>query len=294
MPKGGPDGGDGGRGGDVIVRANGQRFDLSHLAGRRVFAAGSGKPGGPNRLFGQDGPPLHIDVPLGTTVLDAAANTILADIEADGQICVVARGGRGGAGTARLATPTHRTPREGREGQAGEARTITLRLSLMVDIAMVGPPNSGKSTLLALLTSARPRIEAWPFSTTSPMLGALLTPSFEPVVLAELPGLVEGSSEGKGLGNGFLVHAERAALLLLVIRGGPGAEAEIRVVRDELARYGHGLDAKAWIPCPSFEPVPQMPQACQLPGWNAAGDTAGFLSRLIDVWKRAKAGRPLT
>jgi GTP-binding protein len=294
VPKGGPDGGDGGGGGDVILRANGHRYDLSHLAGRRLFAAGPGNPGGPNRLFGPGGTPLHIDVPLGTTALDAATQAVLADMVAHDQREVIARGGRGGVGTARLATPTHRTPREGQAGQPGEERTIILRLSLMVDIAMVGPPNCGRSTLLSVLTKARPRIEEWPFSTTAPVLGALLTPTFEPLVMAELPALVAGSSQGKGLGNGFLVHAERAALLLVVVRGGASAADEIRMVRDELARGDAGLAAKPWILCPTVEAVPGVPDSEQLPGWTAARDTTRFLTLLVDTWRRAKAGQPLS
>lgn len=292
VPKGGPDGGDGGRGGDVLIRANQQRYDLSHLGGRKLFAAGPGKPGGPNRLFGADGPPLHIEVPLGTMVVDGAGQQLLADMVEHEQSHVAARGGRGGAGTARLASPTHRTPREGHAGQPGEERAIVLRLALMVDIALIGPPNGGRSTLLAALTRARPRIEAWPFSTTTPMLGAVLTEAFAPVVMAELPALVEGSWEGKGLGNSFLAHAERAALVLVVVQGGGDATVEMGMIRDELARYGRGLDSIPWVVCPTRMPVPDIPDDEQLPGWTASGDPQGFLKLVVTRWRKAKADSP--
>lgn len=275
----------------MIIRANEQRYDLSHLGGRKLFAAGPGKPGGSHRLFGSDGPPLHIEVPLGTMVLDPAG-IVLADLVEHDQSVVAVRGGRGGAGTARLATPTHRTPREGHAGQPGEERCIVLRLALLVDIAFVGPPNGGRSSLLATLTRARPRIEEWPFTTTTPVLGAVLTETFEPVVLAELPALVEGSWEGKGLGNSFLVHAERAALLVVVVQGGEDAAGEIRMVRAELERYDKGLASIPWVACPTRVPLPEIPAHDQLPGWTAAEDAQGFLSLMAERWKRAKANPP--
>ncbi|MCU0612452.1 MAG: 50S ribosome-binding GTPase, partial [Candidatus Eisenbacteria bacterium] len=293
VPKGGPDGGDGGRGGDVVLRANGQRYDLSHLAGRRLFAAGAGKPGGTNRLFGADGIPLHIEVPLGTMILDGSNHAVLADMVEHDQQFVIAHGGRGGVGTAKLATPTRRTPREGQAGQAGEERTVELRLALMVDIALIGPPNSGKSTLLSRLTRARPRVEEWPFSTTAPVLGAVLTEKFEPLVLAELPALVAGSSEGKGIGNRFLAHAERAGLVVVVVRGGDDASGEVAMIRDELARFGRGLDSKPWVICPTFSSVPGSSGDDLLPGWTASQDPQGLLALLVARWKRAKAGSPL-
>ncbi len=292
VPKGGPDGGDGGRGGDVIIRANGQRYDLSHLGGRHLFVAGPGKPGGPNRLFGADGAPLYVDVPVGTMVLDSETKSLLADLVEPGQTFLAAKGGRGGVGTARLATPNHRTPREGRPGEPGEERALTLRLALLVDIALIGPPNSGKSTLLSRVTNARPRIEDWPFTTTAPVLGVLLTDRFEPLVVAELPGVVAGASEGKGLGNGFLVHAERAALLVLVVRGGPEAKDELSVLGEELARYGHGLAEKPHVVCPTLKPIPEL-EATVLPGWRVVEDPKGFTSLMVETWRKAKADRQL-
>lgn len=276
----------------MVVWANPHRFDLSHLTGRGVWAAGPGKPGGPRRERGQDGPPLRIDVPLGTTVVDLRGPVVLADLVEAEASCVVARGGAGGLGSAHLASPTHRTPREGQPGQPGEERKILLRLSLMVDIALVGPPNAGRSTLLAAITRAQPRIEPWPFTTTAPVLGALLTETFQPLVVAELPGLVEGSSEGKGLGNDFLVHAERAALLAIVVQGGATAAKDIQVTREELAKYGHGLAEKPWVVCPTREPLPEGIDAPCIMASQGAGAAQEFTRALIQAWRRARAGSP--
>lgn len=278
----------------MIICANGQRYDLSHLSGRRLFAAGPGKPGGSSRISGSDGAPLRIEVPLGTMIQDPTTEAVLADLVIHDQTFTVAHGGKGGAGTARLATPTQRTPREGRSGQSGEEREVRLRLALMVDIALIGPPNAGRSTLLSVLTRAQPRIEEWPFSTTSPVLGAMLTPAFEPLVLVELPALIEGSSDGKGLGNGFLVHAERAALLVIVVRGGDTGAEEIAMVRHELTRYGHGLDSTYSIICPMRDCIPGIPENEQLPGWNLPQESQAFSERLVSEWRNAKAAIPAT
>ena len=193
LPRGGPDGGDGGNGGNVVFRANPQRFDLSHLAGRQLWVAGPGGQGSSNKIHGHDGAPLFIEVPLGTTVLESEGDTVIGELIHEGAELIIARGGRGGKGNAKMATATNRCPREAEPGLPGDERNLVLQLKLLVDIALIGPPNAGRSTILSALTRAKPRIEAWPFTTTAPMLGVVMTQDFEPLVLAELPALLPGS-----------------------------------------------------------------------------------------------------
>lgn len=238
VPKGGPDGGDGAPGGDVVLVATRQLHDLSGFRHRHHFRAAAGGAGrGANRR-GADGPELIVPVPLGTEVLDAEGEP-LGDLTAEGERLLVARGGEGGRGNTRFKSSTRQAPRFSERGLEGEERWLTLSLKLLADIGLVGLPNAGKSSLLAALTRARPRIASYPFTTLDPNLGVLRLGD-DDAVLADIPGLIAGASEGAGLGHRFLAHIERTALLVYVLDGGEGAAAcaaALATLRDELRAF---------------------------------------------------------
>ncbi len=223
IPKGGPDGGDGGKGGDVILQADSQLSTLLDLSYPQQFRAQKGTHGKGKNQTGKNGEDLIIRVPVGTIVLDDESGEVLQDLLFDGQQFIAAAGGRGGKGNARFATPTHRTPRHAERGERGEERWLRLDLKLLADVGLIGFPNAGKSTLLAKISSARPKIGDYPFTTLAPNLGVVETEDGRPFVVADIPGLIEGASKGSGLGLTFLRHVERTKLLvhLLDLSGEP-------------------------------------------------------------------------
>jgi GTPase len=242
VPRGGPDGGDGGRGGDVVLICDAQRRDLSSLGRSRHFRASAGKHGEGSRRHGERGEDRVIPVPPGTVVhgLDGSETELLAD----GQRLVVARGGSGGHGNKRFATSTRQAPRFAEKGLAGESGEIQLRLKLLADVGLVGLPNAGKSSLLARLTRANPKVAGYPFTTVEPNLGTIELEDSQ-LVIADIPGLIEGAAEGAGLGHEFLAHLERCRLLVHLAEVAPSEgdpEANYKTVRGELAGYGAGLD----------------------------------------------------
>jgi GTP-binding protein len=244
VPKGGPDGGDGGRGGDVVVVADPALRDLSAFRSRTRFAAGRGGNGRGSRKHGADGEPVRLAVPVGTQVLEPDG-TLVADLAQSDARVVVARGGAGGRGNARFATPTRQAPRFAEVGLPGEERHLELRLKLLADAALAGLPNAGKSSLLRRISNARPKVAAYPFTTIAPVLGVVDGPDGRQLTVADVPGLIEGASEGVGLGHEFLAHLERARLLVHVIDAAEGdAVARFRTIDAELARYGAGLDER--------------------------------------------------
>ena len=247
VPKGGPDGGDGGRGGDVIVAADPALRDLSSLRRVRVLRAGRGGNGRGTRKHGADGAAAELRVPVGTQVLDAEQR-LVADLTAPNARLVVARGGGGGRGNAQFATPTRQTPRFAETGLPGEEADLTLRLKLVVDAALAGLPNAGKSSLLRRISNAKPKVADYPFTTLEPVLGTVEGPDERQLTVADVPGLIEGAAEGAGLGHEFLAHLERARLLLHVI---DGSEADLverfRAIDRELAAYGAGLDERPQV-----------------------------------------------
>jgi GTP-binding protein len=248
VPKGGPDGGDGGRGGDVVFVADPDLRDLSSFRRHRWFAAGRGEPGRSSLKHGAAGEPIELSVPVGTQVFDAD-DQLVADLATAGARITAARGGLGGRGNKRFATPTRRTPRFAETGLSGEEEDFELRLKLMADAALAGLPNAGKSSLLARISNARPKVAEYPFTTIEPVLGTVDSPDgARQLTVADVPGLIEGASEGVGLGHAFLAHLERARLLLHVIDACEGdADERWHAIDRELAAYGAGLDERAQV-----------------------------------------------
>jgi GTP-binding protein len=247
VPKGGPDGGDGGKGGDVILVASPHRRDLSGFRANQKVRAGRGGAGSGSLSTGEDGDDVVLDVPVGTQVLDADER-LVADLAHPGARVVVARGGSGGRGNKRFASPTRQTPRYAEVGMPGEEAMIDLRLKLLADAAFVGLPNAGKSSLLTRISNARPKVAEYPFTTLSPVLGTVESSEGRQLVVADVPGLIEGASEGVGLGHEFLAHLERARVLLHAIDASEGdADDRWRTIDTELAAYGAGLDERQQI-----------------------------------------------
>jgi GTPase len=245
VPKGGPDGGDGGNGGDVVVVADPALRDLSSFRRRKWFEAGRGEPGSSARKHGADGADVDVRVPVGTQVLDAAGR-VVADLAHPNARIVIARGGEGGRGNARYATATRQVPRFAETGLPGEDAELELRLKLLADAAMAGLPNAGKSSLLARISNARPKVADYPFTTLAPVLGTVDAPdATRQLTVMDAPGLIEGASAGVGLGHDFLAHLERARLLLHVIDASEGdVDDRWRTIDHELAAYGAGFDAR--------------------------------------------------
>ncbi|HEX5642237.1 MAG TPA: GTPase ObgE [Thermoleophilia bacterium] len=238
VPKGGPDGGDGAPGGDVVLVATRQLHDLSHFRHKHHFRAANGGAGRGANKRGADGPELLVQVPVGTEVRDAGGE-LLGDLVREGQRLRVARGGEGGRGNVCFKSSTRQAPKFAERGLEGEELWLTLSLKLLADIGLVGLPNAGKSSLLAALTRAHPKIAAYPFTTIDPNLGVLYLGEGT-AVIADIPGLIEGASEGAGLGHRFLAHIERTALLLYVLDGGDGADAwpaALDTLRGELGAF---------------------------------------------------------
>jgi GTP-binding protein len=246
VPKGGPDGGDGGPGGDVVLVADPDLRDLSAYRARRSFQAGNGEPGRGALKHGATGKSVEIRVPVGTQVFDEDGQ-LIADLATPDARVVVARGGIAGRGNKRFATPTRRTPRFAETGLPGEQATLELRLKLLADAALVGLPNAGKSSLLARISNAKPKIADYPFTTLAPVLGTVDSPDgARQLAVADVPGLIEGASEGVGLGHEFLAHLERANLLLHVIDAVEDDAAErFAAIDAELAAYGAGLERRS-------------------------------------------------
>jgi len=247
VPKGGPDGGDGGRGGDVVLVADQDLRDLSRFRRERRFKGGRGGHGGGSGKHGADGERVELSVPVGTQVFDADGNLVV-DLAHAGAQAVLGRGGSGGRGNRQFASPTRQTPRFAEVGTAGEEAEFELRLKLLADAALVGLPNAGKSSLLTRISNAKPRIADYPFTTLEPVLGTVDAPDGRQLVAADVPGLIEGASEGIGLGHDFLAHLERARLLVHLIDAAAGDPVEqFRTIDRELSEYGAGLETRPQV-----------------------------------------------
>ena len=242
IPKGGPDGGDGGRGGHVIVKANKNLWTLYHLKFKRHFKAEHGSAGSKQTSTGADGADVYIEVPLGTVVRDKETEEILFELTEDGEEKIVAKGGRGGLGNAHFKTATNQTPRYSQPGEEGAEVDIILELKILADVGLVGFPNAGKSTLLSVITAAKPKIANYEFTTLKPNLGIVEYRDFKTFVVADIPGIIEGAAEGKGIGHRFLRHIERnSTLLFLVPADAPDIKQQYEVLVDELRRYNPQL-----------------------------------------------------
>jgi len=251
VPKGGPDGGDGGDGGFVILRANPNISTLLSFVGKKKFIAENGKNGKGKKMKGRNGKDLILDVPVGTIVKDLETGEVLADMDTPWKMVCVARGGRGGRGNHHFKTPTRRAPRIFEKGEKGERRWLELELKILADAALVGYPNVGKSSLIARMSNARPKIANYPFTTLIPNLGVVRLDTDKEYIVADIPGLIEGASEGAGLGNVFLRHVERCSVILHVIdiSGFEGRDPveDYRVIKEEMKRYAKSLLEKPEI-----------------------------------------------
>ncbi|TXG75996.1 GTPase ObgE [Patescibacteria group bacterium] len=247
VDKGGPDGGDGGKGGDIILVASRNQNTLAAFRYSKELRADPGKDGAKRKQHGRNGKNLEVFVPVGTVVHDEA-NSLLCDLAVDGQKAVVARGGAGGFGNAHFTSSTRQTPRIAEKGEPGEERTVTLELKMIADVGLVGLPNAGKSTLLSIISNAKPEIANYAFTTLTPNLGVVDVDGTDSLLFADIPGLIEGAAEGKGLGDEFLRHVERTAVLVHLIDAyGEDIAAAYRTIQEELAAYRSDLSEKPQI-----------------------------------------------
>jgi GTPase len=245
VPRGGPDGGDGGNGGHVIFTASHRLTTLLDLRYQRHYEAEEGDAGGASNCTGRTGASVQVTLPVGTIVYDETSNEVLADLVTDGETVIIAKGGRGGRGNSNFATSTNRVPTKFTPGSEGEERTLRLELKLLADVGLVGFPNAGKSTLISAVSAARPKIADYPFTTLTPNLGVVQWGSDRSFVIADIPGLIAGANEGKGLGFQFLRHIERTAFLLHLIDVSEWAPDEpvesFEIMRQELTAYDEAL-----------------------------------------------------
>lgn len=245
QPNGGPDGGDGGRGGNIYLRGNHNYWTLLHLKYQRHVRAGHGGNGGRDKCHGTDGKDEYIDVPCGTVVYDAETGKFICDVMHDGQVVMLLKGGRGGLGNYQFRTATNQAPRYAQPGEPMQELTVIMELKLLADVGLVGFPNAGKSTLLSALSSARPKIANYPFTTLEPSLGIVGYHDKQSFVMADIPGIIEGASEGKGLGLRFLRHIERNSLLLFMVPGDTDdIKREYEILLNELNNFNPEMTGK--------------------------------------------------
>jgi GTP-binding protein len=251
IPRGGPDGGDGGKGGDVMLKTVPQRRTLYHFRHRKHFKAANGTPGRGQNKTGKSGQDLIIEIPPGTLVSDAETEKLIKDFTAPNQTFLLLHGGRGGRGNSRFKSSTHRTPRFAQPGEPGRTLTLKLDLKLLADIGVIGLPNAGKSTLISVISSAKPKTGNYPFTTLTPNLGVVHNEAGEPFVVADIPGIIEGAHKGAGLGIQFLKHIERTRILAHLIDAADidpdDPLRNYRIINQELAEYSENLAAKPQI-----------------------------------------------
>jgi len=299
-PKGGPDGGDGGKGGSVFVRGDANLATLLDYRYRTTWKAGRGEHGKGKTQTGASAPDIYLPVPPGTEVRDADTGEPISEVLRAGDTLLVARGGRGGRGNARFATSTHQAPREWEPGEEGQNRRIELVLKLIADVGLVGEPNAGKSTLLSVVSAARPRIADYPFTTLEPHLGVVALPGHRTFVMADIPGIIEGAHQGKGLGLRFLQHVERTRVLAFLIPlDTTDPAATYQRLRHEVRQYGEALAAKPHVVVLTKrdlfgpgDPLPQLdaPEAAGVLAISSAAGTG--LDELKEfLWKFVETAR---
>lgn len=303
-PKGGPDGGDGGHGGTVYVKADGNLATLLDYRYRTVWQAERGEHGRGKTQTGASAPDIYLPIPPGTVVRDAGTGELIGEVLQAGDMLRVARGGRGGRGNARFATSTHQAPREWEPGEEGEDRQIELVLKLIADVGLVGEPNAGKSTLLSVVSAARPKIADYPFTTLEPNLGVVGLSGHRSFVMADIPGIIEGAHAGKGLGFRFLQHVERTRVLAFLIPlDGEDPQATYDRLRNEVRQYSEALAQKEHVVIltkadllPPGDRLPQL-NAAEAAGVKAISSAAGqgveelkeYLWKLVDQTKATDA-----
>ncbi len=263
VPKGGPSGGNGGKGGSIILQVDAQLHTLQDIRYHRIYKANRGKHGEGSLRHGKKGDDVTVKVPAGTIVKDLHNGEVVADLQIDGESIVVARGGRGGRGNAEFVTATHQAPREFEYGREGQERELELELKVLADVGLVGFPNAGKSTLLSRVSRAKPKIADYPFTTLTPNLGIVKSGAYSSFVMADIPGLIEGAHEGKGLGIQFLKHVERCSVLLFLVDANDEDPSEsYRLLFQEVKKYSPGLIQRkrmlAITKMDSFVGVPKM------------------------------------
>ncbi len=294
VPRGGPSGGDGGRGGDVRLRVDAQLDTLLDYRYQEHHRAERGQHGQGKNRTGRSGEDLVLKVPPGTLVRDATTGEVLGELLDDGDELLVARGGRGGRGNAAFATPTNRAPREWEPGEQGEERRVTLELKLIADVGLVGYPNAGKSTLLAAVSAARPKVADYPFTTLQPNLGVVGLSDNRSFTLADIPGIIEGAHEGKGLGLQFLRHIERTrTLCVLIPSDSEDVDAELTTLRAELHAYSETLAAKPYCIVVSKADLVAPGEDAPGPSGSAAADAwdtfviSAVTGAGVERWKEA-------
>jgi GTPase len=298
VPRGGPSGGDGGKGGDVVLVGDPQLDTLLDYSYRTNYRAERGQHGEGSNKTGRSGEDLELRVPLGTAAYDELTGELLGELLEEGQRLVVAQGGRGGRGNTRFKSATHQAPREWEPGEEGTERRIRLELKLIADVGLVGEPNAGKSTLLAAVTAARPKVADYPFTTLEPNLGVVQLSGFRTFVLADLPGIIEGAHEGKGLGHQFLRHIERTRVLLLMIPvDAADPQADLDRLRAELAAYSEHLARLPFLVGLSktdlLTPGEALPEVAARGGLGVLGFSAvsgsGLPALLERLWDASRA-----
>lgn len=278
VPRGGPDGGDGGRGGDVIIVASSRLDSLLDFKYRSHFLAEKGTHGRGKKMHGRNGADFVVSVPVGSVIRDAESGELLADLVTEGQQVLIARGGQGGRGNVHFASATNRAPRTATKGKPGEERWLRIELKLLADVGLIGLPNAGKSTLLSKLTAATPKVADYPFTTLSPQLGVLMLPGPRSITLADIPGLIEDAHQGAGLGHTFLRHVERTRLLLHVIDAAPADGdplAQYHLLERELSLYREDLSQRPRLVV--LNKIDLLPVAAEQEkgGAEGAGDAEG-------------------
>jgi GTPase len=248
VPKGGPSGGDGGSGGNVILKANTNLHTLLDFRYKKKYKAANGESGGNSLKDGKNGKDIVIGVPIGTVVKDAETEKIIFDLNEESKEVVIAKGGRGGKGNSKFATSTNQTPRFAEDGKQGEYKKVILELKLIADVGLVGFPNSGKSTLISKISAAKPKIADYPFTTLEPNLGIVRYKDFQSFTVADIPGIIEGASQGKGLGHQFLRHIERTRIILFLIEStSENLKSDFEILLNELKSYSPKLVQKKVI-----------------------------------------------